>query len=487
MENKTKPNLPAADLPVPGDSPGVPASPPENKSSKKKLRLWLTVGVFLALMAIVGIFIFRKLGSLYGWPHPGDRLVYDEEYLSRQISLSGVVTYLQGEVFTFTDGRRTELRQDDVVSEGDTIETREDSRVVLMLDDGSVVRLGENTTIVLGSLIAERIEIENQIGSVYSRVDKDDQHIFQVRAGGVKVESLGTAFNVDYSGGEDVTVMVFDSEVKVVEEEEEEVVEEGHQWEKEKKKKEEIDPEKVQKNEFLAWNFDEDKKEKHEVKYGEVKPTPTSKSEPTPEPDPVETPAPVQGGIVLEGAAQMDGIRLSWSLNGVEAPNGFKVVKNTQGNPSYPGDAAVYQSAGTKQYVWKLTNGETYRFRVCKYEDGACQVYSNEVTVTAPKVDTPKNESTSSVTGISAQVQNLGGGQAKVSWTTEGGTPSGFKVCWSTSPDPVYPPRSGDEAQYVGGHLQETTISGLSGTYHFRVCHYKSGCQLYTSNMTLGF
>jgi len=218
------------------------------------------------------------------------------------------------------------------------------------------------------------------------------------------------------------------------------------------------------------------------------KPTSAPKFEPTSKIEPTATTAPeVSSGIYLEGASQTDGIRLKWRLNGVEAPNGFKVVKSTDANPSYPGDAYVYQSAGVREYVWKITNGQTYHFRVCKFEGSACQVYSNDVGVTAPNVSDSGDGGGGELTSITTSVQNLGGGQAKVTWSTNGGNPNGFKVVWSHNAAPVYPPRSGDGAKWVSGSTREYTISGLSGNYYFRVCEYSGGCKLYSNEVSASF
>jgi hypothetical protein len=473
----------------------IPASRKAKMARGKKI---LVTSVILALLALIVAVIFldsflrRRSQTTSFLPSSQSK---------QSLNLSGVISYLKGDVFTLKNGRRVELKVDDLLKEGDQVETGTASRAVVVLDDGSVIRLNEKTTLSLNSLVPQEIEIENRSGSVYSRVKKDKENKFIVKAGAILVESMGTAFSVDHEEEEKVAVMVFESQVKVKKETKESVINEGYKWQEEKTEK--FSSEEVEKNEFLKWNFDEDKVIKEEIKLAKVptptptpKPTATPKPTSTPKPQPTATPkkeepAPVSA-IILEGIASMEGIVLEWTLKGIEAPNGFKVIKGTSTNPSYPGDTAVYQSANVRRHVWDLTDGKTYHFRVCKFENGACQVYSNDVAVTAPRLSEEKEEekegSDGKLTKITVSVQKIEGHAAKVTWTTEGGSPAGFKVVWSPNSGPVYPPRSGDEWQYHGGGTRESSIiDGLSGVYYFRVCEYSGGCKLYSNQVSVTF
>jgi len=63
----------------------------------------------------------------------------------------------------------------------------------------------------------------------------------------------------------------------------------------------------------------------------------------------------------------------------------------------------------------------------------------------------------------------------QIRFTPYGTFPQGFKVVWSLEPDPVYPPREGDYANYVGPFDERETwlwTEGAPGLYHVRVLEY---------------
>ena len=67
----------------------------------------------------------------------------------------------------------------------------------------------------------------------------------------------------------------------------------------------------------------------------------------------------------------------------------------------------------------------------------------------------------------------------KVFWTIEGTAPLGFKVLWSKTTGPTYPPRSAsDSAVYNGNPDARRAELGAfdgAGTYYARVCEYLGG------------
>ncbi len=73
----------------------------------------------------------------------------------------------------------------------------------------------------------------------------------------------------------------------------------------------------------------------------------------------------------------------SWTFAGT-APNGFKLVLNTTGSPTYPNDSKQYISGTSTTMPSGLTTGTSYFVRVCKYTGSSCVDYSNEVTYVAP-------------------------------------------------------------------------------------------------------
>lgn len=95
---------------------------------------------------------------------------------------------------------------------------------------------------------------------------------------------------------------------------------------------------------------------------------------------PAKPASPSPSGSVTLSAGS--GGNVSWVLAG-SAPNGYKLVWNTTGNPVYPGDSAAFHGASATSGSISGSPG-TYYVRVCMYKDGACPIYSNQVQVTLP-------------------------------------------------------------------------------------------------------
>lgn len=89
------------------------------------------------------------------------------------------------------------------------------------------------------------------------------------------------------------------------------------------------------------------------------------------------------GAIILAAQKTDTGVSLSWKVDGFTSEKGFKVVKDDEPLPEYPGDDYhYYESSERRTDEWtKLESGKTYYFRVCEYLGGKCGVYSNEVSV----------------------------------------------------------------------------------------------------------
>ena len=80
-----------------------------------------------------------------------------------------------------------------------------------------------------------------------------------------------------------------------------------------------------------------------------------------------------------------DYVKLKWDISGGKAPNGFKIVKDTKSDPTYPSDDDwEYESdKDARSFKWtkNLKDGKKYYFRVCVYLGGKCGTYSNNVSV----------------------------------------------------------------------------------------------------------
>ncbi|MCC6563358.1 SH3 domain-containing protein [Candidatus Uhrbacteria bacterium] len=217
------------------------------------------------------------------------------------------------------------------------------------------------------------------------------------------------------------------------------------------------------KNEFKRLLKDAKKETKTEVKTEkkEVKPT---------------SPA---GSISLKAETAPGKVKLTWVAN-VDASNGFKIVKSTEPNPTYPENSAEYVDTNTRSREWSLPSGKTYHIRVCRYTGSGCDSYSNNVEVTVPAGE-EKVVSKTNYTPVSGEltlkVTTLPGAAA-LEWTkrtTEGF--DGYKIVRSTTNADLSYPNDGyieflsdrDSQYFIDG----TAVPGK--TYYYRVCAREKG------------
>ncbi|MCU0667044.1 MAG: FecR family protein [Patescibacteria group bacterium] len=394
-------------------------------------------------------------------------------------TLSANVTVIDGKASFSKNGENwQELKADQVINQGDWIETTDSSRVVLLLDDGSAIRLNENTKIVLKSTNPNNIVITNEIGEVYTRVVTNTERKFTVISNNNEYTALGTAYktvNTDKVKG----VQVYHSSVKSGDK----TVTEGKQWliiEGADKDIQDISLDELKNDTFIKWNAEQDKasnefKDKLGYLVNLDKPVEQPKPAPAPEPG---------ASINLSGSVSKEkGIQLSWSTINIGTVDGYKIVKSTKNStPIFGKDGSLYiKGSNTKSYLWGVTDGGKYYIRVCGYvaSSASCNVYSNTITVTAPKVN--KIDSSDERSG-SLNLKSVGG--STVEWTLNGKSPGGYKLVWNTTGSPVYP---GSSYQYYSSESTKSgNITNDPGTYNVRVCMYKDGnCNNYSNEITV--
>ncbi|MCA9328542.1 FecR domain-containing protein [Candidatus Saccharibacteria bacterium] len=91
-------------------------------------------------------------------------------------------------------------------------------------------------------------------------------------------------------------------------------------------------------------------------------------------------------GIALSKSQTGDMLKFEWALIGMSTPDGVKLVGGVDENPEYPAAFIEYVPSGKSKSIDKssYTVGETYYFRVCRYnpDSDSCDVYSNQVAIT---------------------------------------------------------------------------------------------------------
>lgn len=389
-----------------------------------------------------------------------------------------------------------ELKNSDNVKQGDIVRVNGEGRAIITLDDGSAVRLSDNSKVTLVSLDPKNISITNNNGEVYTRVVKADRP-FVVKVDDESYQAMGTAYKTVNSEIEK-GVFVYESKVKVISEDIE--IEAGKKFFKDNAtdatligKIVEISDEEIISDDFAQWNKEQDlQNNEFKNKMGilaekevvadlpliveEEKIPENTQERPAPKSNPVQTVAPK---ITLSASTYSNGVVLTWDVVGLDVTKGYKVVKSISENPVYPGNDAMYISSGsTKSYKWQIKDGKTYNFRVCRYTGGGCDVYSNNIAVTAPFVED----------GIVNSI-SLSGVDKNISWEVDGLSDYGFKVVYSKNSAPTYPIRTGDKYHYYSNSDKRSDVLESfdgAGTYYVRVCEYLGGkCGVYSNEIVV--
>jgi hypothetical protein len=444
----------------------------------KGRKIFVVIMIIFVLLFTLAFFVGRFY-ALWHMPQNTSTQMISEipaEQLTKTIS--GQVEYAEGVVEVrenATSGWFTAVKGG-IFAKGNELRTLGASRAIVTFEDGSVVRLDENTHIVFVEN-AQDMKIDVKQGEIFNSVAKNNARTYIVQTDHYAVKALGTEFDVTKSG-DTMSVLVVESAVEVqngaggildrIEEGSKAKVANGH----------------VEKiviadadlaDDFITWST-----EKNEVGDKAGKAVDDVKKK--------ENKDTIIGSIILSGEKSSGGVRLHWDIKGVDALHGFKVIKSTDANPVYPGDDYQYLSdSAVREYRWEIATGKKYHFRVCVYDgSGKCLQYSNDIYLDTPSGENEDGGEYASSVSLSAKE---GDGDVKLTWEISGGgAPLGFKVVKSKDPNPVYP---GDDYQYLSdSDIRKYTWEGFSKgkTYHFRVCIYKGGkCGTYSNDVKVSF
>jgi hypothetical protein len=159
-----------------------------------------------------------------------------------------------------------------------------------------------------------------------------------------------------------------------------------------------------------------------------------------------------------QGGSSVD---LVWTTDQTTADEGFRVVMNTTGSPTYPESSFHIIPPGATSDTWSDLATGKYHFRVCLYKDQGCVVYSNEYTVElTADTPTPKfNLQTRTIdnTDVTLQIE------ASLSEEFDS-----LKVLISNNTNPEYPGTSNHTLSKTA--TQDIWRALNSGIYYFRLC-----------------
>lgn len=118
--------------------------------------------------AFIIIVLLAILSSAY--------ILFKDNFVSLFVKYGAEVSLVSGNIeVSKTEGIWTEIKSGDNVEQGDIVRVNGDGRAIITLDDGSAVRLADDSKITLTSLNPSNIIITNEAGEVYTRVVKADR------------------------------------------------------------------------------------------------------------------------------------------------------------------------------------------------------------------------------------------------------------------------------------------------------------------------
>lgn len=461
----------------------LPVVPPK----KSNLKMVVIVILSLVVMAVVGFGIYTMLSMNQGATDNKTTATGDTTNNSAQ--LKAAVTIMDGKASYSKDGKDwTDLSTSVVLGQGDFVQTQSESRVMLTVDDGSIIRMNAATTIELAQLTPNNIIITNLAGDVYTRVAKSDNRTFSVTVDAIEYTALGTAYKTTNTPDEK-GVQVYESSVRAGKDGTK--VEEGKQFfEKHKdgdkeKKVTTVPVDELTSDAFLLWNLDQDKKDnEHKDRLGYLKKVEEMRrankeegEKPRPADNGGDSNTDATGGVSLSGSEYSKGAYLTWTTSGVSGNDGFKVVRSKDDStPTYGQNEAQFVGADAREHKWHDTTGKSFYYRVCVYKAGKCSNYSNTVQVKSPYVP-PVDVVSGAVT--------LSNNGSTISWSYSGTAPYGFKLLASTSVnEPTYP---GQAVAFLDKNVTSLNLASKlgDGTHYVRICKYKGshvgGCMNYSN------
>ena len=91
-----------------------------------------------------------------------------------------------------------------------------------------------------------------------------------------------------------------------------------------------------------------------------------------------------QANFSLTGTALGGGeVKFAWNIpDGIERTEALRLIRSTEANPEFNGKNYWYQVSGEwNAATWISLPTGTQHFRLCTFENGSCQVYSEDVEI----------------------------------------------------------------------------------------------------------
>jgi len=178
-----------------------------------KKPFYKTKGFYLLILILIGIVSFIVWSiKRTEQNETTDAPKYSDE--STVPTLSAKVMGVTGKVESLSPGSDwVETAENYQLKNTESIRTDAESKVIIELPDGSLLRLNENSEVELAQIGLADIIINQKRGEVFHRVNDQSPAIYRVRNNNVELTALGTAFNIIIDG-QTTKLVVTENKVK---------------------------------------------------------------------------------------------------------------------------------------------------------------------------------------------------------------------------------------------------------------------------------
>lgn len=426
----------------------------------------------IAILLIVGVwaFLFNK--------NTANELAQNESEevssLETAPAMGAIVSYIEGSV-EYKDEKGTWVpatKETSLVSGTGLKTTGATSRAIVLLDDGSAVRLDANTEVTFESLTMSRVVIAQESGHLYNRVTPSDSRDYIVGTEEAQFQSAGTAFRTIANGDEEA-VEVYQSSVKETStnlsaNEGEKLIVKNYVNPDKNETKEKIDIEALKKDTFITWNKEQDLKDPNfKSSLGFLGDFDGPK---------IEIGDPAVGSTI---EVESDATSGSVNIKGVTDKGSKLTVQSKSQSGSAPVEITPYDDGSFETGLITAPIGNSV------FEFVATDKVGNKTTLSVKYLF--KRKTVTQAQGITLSIDKTSDPDNIIlNWSLTGiTTPEGVKVVYGKETDPTF---EDDAKIYVQtGTTEKVKKSDLgTKTWYFKVCRYDSSnstCDVYSNQV----
>lgn len=365
-----------------------------------------------------------------------------------------------------------------ILHQGDKIKTGANSRAILNLENGSIIRLGENTEIILQNTEDKNFLIEELKGRVYYSLSAGVN--YRVKALDVLITALGTKFEViNNTDLKYLAILAFENSVKV------EVTDKDNNFiigsrldinekalvdlklsKNEMLRIETFASKNLEKQPWYKWNFDLDKGltdviMKEEPKFQEI-----------------------SSSLQLSATLKEESVSLSWSAYDGTDFKSYQVIRSESNiNPKYPDDSTIKTSDDINLNSYlddKVLSDKNYYYRVCVVKTNGNVACGNVASIELKP--TEKDETPPQASSLSINISETG---VVLAWTKNQEEDfkqyvilrSLFNISPTYPADKIATRQIGQE-NYLDKEVNITSV----GAYYYKVCSFDSAGNYNCSN-----